>query len=73
MGIIHAMIVVTRFDRQSNPKLIQPGNREWATAICAVAADGYVVPPFLCVAGRFYLVPWYQNGNIPADWVIHTT
>ena len=73
MGMIRGHMVVTHSDRQSNPKLVQPGNREWATAICAVAADGHVVPPFLCVQGRFHLAPWYQNNNIPADWVVNTT
>jgi hypothetical protein len=73
MGMIGGKMVVTRSDRQSNPKLVQPGNREWATAICAVAADGHVVPPFLCVQGRFHLAPWYQNGNVPRDWVVTTT
>jgi hypothetical protein len=72
MGIIGGKMVVTRSDRQSNPKLVQPGNLEWATAICAVAADGHVVPPFLCVQGRFHLAPWYQNGNVPRDWVVTT-
>ncbi|KAF4456200.1 hypothetical protein F53441_1618 [Fusarium austroafricanum] len=43
------------------------------TAICAVAADGHTVPPFLCVAGRFYLSAWYSGGHIPSSWVIKTT
>ena len=73
MGMIRATMVVTRSNRQANPKLVQPGNREWATAICAIAADGHGVPPFFCVAGRFHLAPWYQNGNVPPNWVICTT
>ena len=73
MGMICRITVVIHADRRSNPKLVQPGNREWATAICAVAADGHIVPPFLCVAGRFHLAPWYQNGNVPLNWVVCTT
>jgi hypothetical protein len=60
-------------DRIGKPKAIQPGNREWATAICSVAADGHVVPPFLCVAGRFHLFVWYSGGHILSSWVVKTT
>ncbi|KAK2684214.1 hypothetical protein QWA68_017026, partial [Fusarium oxysporum] len=38
MGMIRARMVVTRSDRINRPKAVQPGNREWVTAICAVAA-----------------------------------
>jgi hypothetical protein len=73
MGTIRPGMVVTRSDRVSKPKAIQPGNREWATAICTIAADGHVVPPFLCVAGRFHLAAWYSSGHIPSKWVVKTT
>ena len=73
MSIIRAIMIITRSDKQANPKLVQPGNREWATAICAVAADGHVVPPFLYVKGRFHLAPWYQNGDIPPNWIVCLT
>jgi hypothetical protein len=73
IGMICVGMVITRSDRINRPKAIQPGNREWATAICAVAADGHIVPPFLCVAGRFHLAAWYSSGHIPSTWVIKTT
>jgi hypothetical protein len=73
MGMIRPRTVVTRSERVGKPKAIQPGNREWATAICSIAADGHVVPPFLCVAGRFHLAAWYSGGHIPANWVVKTT
>ena len=73
MGIIKSQMVVTRADRTEKPKAVQPGNREWATAICCIAADGYVVPPFLCVQGRYHLAPWYSDGNIPTDWKVKPT
>jgi predicted XRE-type DNA-binding protein len=73
MGMIRAQMVVTRLERIGRPKAIQPSNREWATAICSVAADGHVVPPFLCVVGRFHLAAWYSSGHIPANWVVKTT
>jgi hypothetical protein len=34
MGMIQPRTVVTRSDRVGKAKAIQPGNREWATAIC---------------------------------------
>ena len=73
MGMIRSGMVVTRSDRVGKPKAIQPGNREWVTAICSVAADGHVVPPFLCVKGRFHLAAWYSGGHIPASWMVKTT
>lgn len=73
MGMIRAQMVVTRSERVGKAKAIQPGNREWATAICSIAADGYVVPPFLCVAGRFHLAAWYSGGHVPSNWVVKTT
>ena len=73
MGQIKPGMVVTRSDRIGRPKAIQPGTREWATAICCAAADGYVLPPFLCVQGRYHLAPWYHNGHIPSDWVVKPT
>jgi hypothetical protein len=57
MGMIRRITVVTRANRRSNPKLVQPSNQEWAIAICAIVVDGHVVPPFLCVTGRFHLAP----------------
>jgi hypothetical protein len=73
MGMIRPGMVVTRSDRVGKPKAIQPGNREWATAICSIAGDGYVVPPFLVVQGRFHLASWYSEHQIPDDWAIKTT
>jgi transcriptional regulator with XRE-family HTH domain len=49
MGIITPGMVVTRADRRGRVKGIQPGNREWATAIICVNSEGWDVPPFLAV------------------------
>jgi hypothetical protein len=73
MGMIRPGMVVTRSDRVGKPKAIQPGNREWATAICSIAGDGYVLPPFLVVKGRFHLASWYSEHQIPDDWAVATT
>lgn len=47
MGVISSQLVVTSTDRQGRSKAIQPGNREWATAIVCVSGEGRVLPPFL--------------------------
>ena len=39
MGQIASSMVVTGADRGGKRKKIQPGNREWATAIQGVCAD----------------------------------
>ncbi len=49
IGIIIPGIVVTRADRRGRVKGIQPGNREWATAIICVNSKGWDIPLFLAV------------------------
>ena len=49
MGVICASMIVTRADRHGRGKAVQPGNREWATAINCISGDGFDVPPFLLV------------------------
>jgi hypothetical protein len=73
MGIICSAMVVTRADRRGRGKAVQPGNREWATAIVCVNSEGRSVPPFLVVQGKYYLSSWYTEGGLPDDWVIKTT
>jgi hypothetical protein len=73
MGMIRPGMVVTWSDRVGKPKGIQPGNREWATAICYIAGDGYAMPPFLVVQGHFHLTNWFAQAQIPDDWAIKTT
>ena len=62
MSMIRPGMVVTRSDRVVEPKVIQPGHREWATAICIIAGDGCVVP--LVVKGRFHLASWYSEQDM---------
>jgi hypothetical protein len=49
MGVICPAMVVTRVDRRGRGKAVQPGNREWATAIACINGEGWDVPPFLVV------------------------
>ena len=55
MGKITTQLVVTGSERRGRPKSIQPGNREWVTAIAAINAAGWSVPPFLIFAGQYHL------------------
>jgi hypothetical protein len=73
MGMIASGMVVTGTERRGKPKLVQPGNREWVTAIQAVNAEGWLIPPFIVVAGQYHLSNWYQESNLPGDWAIATT
>ena len=40
MGKITTQLVVTGSERRGRPKAIQPGDREWVTAIAAINAAG---------------------------------
>ncbi|RKK06667.1 hypothetical protein BFJ65_g18565 [Fusarium oxysporum f. sp. cepae] len=73
MGIIFACMVVTTSDGRGKAKLAQPGNREWATVIQGVNAQGWAIPPFIILAAQYHLANWYTESNLPADWMITTT
>jgi hypothetical protein len=73
MGVICPAMVVTRADRRGRGKAVQPGNREWATAIACINSEGWNVPPFLVVQGKNHLANWYTEGGLPNDWVIKPT
>jgi len=70
MGIIGTTLVVTSSERKGNAKLIQPGNREWVTCIQGVNAQGWTIPPFLVMKGKWILSSWYDDGRLPYDWRI---
>jgi hypothetical protein len=65
--------VVTTLDGLGKAKLAQPGNREWATVIQGVNAQGWAIPPFIILAAQYHLANWYTEYNLPADWCIVTT
>ncbi|EDO03136.1 hypothetical protein SS1G_05615 [Sclerotinia sclerotiorum 1980 UF-70] len=73
MGQISPHIVVTKADRCGKSKAIQPGNREWATAIICVDGEGHNIPPFLIVKGEYHLSNWYTEGDLLYDWLIKLT
>jgi hypothetical protein len=70
MGVIGTIKVVTGSERRSRPDLIQPGDREWVTVIQGVSATGHALPPFIIYKGKNHLSGWYEEENIPSDWVL---
>ncbi|KAF6514205.1 hypothetical protein HZS61_006461 [Fusarium oxysporum f. sp. conglutinans] len=70
MGVIEPGIVITGSHRQGRPKQVQPGNREWITVIEGINAEGQSIPPFIIGAGKDHLANWYQECDLPGDWVI---
>ncbi|KAJ6263603.1 hypothetical protein Dda_2171 [Drechslerella dactyloides] len=59
MGIISTITVVTGAECRGRAKLAQPGNREWATVIQGVNAQGWAIPPFIILAGQYHLSSWW--------------
>ena len=70
MGIISTGIVVTAVERRERAKSAQPGNREWVTVIQGINSQGWAIPPFIIVAGKYHLSAWYKSNQLPLDWVI---
>ena len=70
MGIISPAMVVTSSDGRGKAKMVQPGNREWATVVQAVNAYGDSIPPFIILAGKNHLQSWYRDSPLPSDWVV---
>jgi hypothetical protein len=67
IGIICSAMVVTRAGRRGRGKAVQPGNREWATAIACISSEGWSVPPFLVVQDKNYLASWYTESGLLDD------
>jgi hypothetical protein len=67
IGVIRTELVVTDTDKRNHLKTIQLGNREWVTAIAAVNALSWAIPPFIIFAGKTHLSAWYEGDDIPGD------
>ncbi|RJE17622.1 Pogo transposable element [Aspergillus sclerotialis] len=72
MGLISAQKVVTRAEYYGQRSILQPGNREWVTAIEAICADGYSLPPCIIFKGQVYIAGWFEL-NLPGDWRIEVS
>ena len=70
MGQISSAMVVTSSEGRGKVKMVQPGNREWATVIQGVNSYGWAMPPFIVVAGKHHLTSWYRDSPLPSEWVV---
>ncbi|KNG44751.1 plasma membrane calcium-transporting atpase 2 [Stemphylium lycopersici] len=68
MGVASTSKVVTSSNRVGRAVVVQPGNREWVTAIECVNASGWCLPPLVILSGKVHQNSWY-NG-LPLDWAI---
>jgi hypothetical protein len=67
MGLCATAKVITGSDRYGRPNLLQPGNREWVTAIESVNATGWALPSYIIFKAKTY----YQEGwfdTLPDNW-----
>jgi hypothetical protein len=69
MGVVSTAKVITGAERSNRPVSVQPGNREWVTAIDCICADGQSLPPVIIFEGKMHQSTWY-NTELPGDWVI---
>jgi len=70
IGLISSQKVVTRAEYYRS--ILQPGNREWVTAIEAICADGYILPPCVIFKGKVAIEGWFDD-NLPRDWRIEVS
>jgi hypothetical protein len=72
MGLISTQKVVTRAELYGNGRrILQPGNRDWVTAIEAIGADRYSLPPYVIFKGKIVVAGWFDN--LPKDWRIEVS
>ncbi|EED15263.1 transposon, putative [Talaromyces stipitatus ATCC 10500] len=70
MGLCATAKVITGSDRYARPKLLQPGNREWVTAIEAVNSIGWALPSYIIFKAKKYArLGWFED--LPDDWRIN--
>lgn len=70
IGIISTAKVVCGSDirRNIDAKAVQPGNEEWATAIVAINATGWALPPQIILAAESHQSRWHHD--IPGNYTI---
>src|SRR5450432_239398 len=69
MGVITTAKVITGAERSNRPVAIQPGNREWVTAIDCISSAGWSLPPVVIFEGKVHISTWYTKA-LPLDWTI---
>ena len=54
IGVIGSSMIITDKDQQGRRKAIQPGNREWATAVICISGLGDILPPFIILKAKVH-------------------
>jgi hypothetical protein len=65
MGLCAHQKVITRAEYYGRRSVLQPGNREWVTAIESINASGWALPPTLIFKGKQYNQAWFKD--LPYD------
>lgn len=74
IGVISATgMVVTSSERLGRPRQVQQGNREWATVVSSVGANGFIVPPYIILSGKVIMEAWYRDTDLPRPWRLAVT
>ena len=69
MGVTSTAKVVCGLEtKQSHAKALQPGNREWVTAIIAINATGWSLPPQIIFAAVNHQSLWYCD--LPENYIL---
>lgn len=68
LGLTATAKVVTRTSYGWRAPL-QPGNRQWVTAIKAITASGWVLPPCVISKARVFMKAWFADTDLPKDWL----
>jgi hypothetical protein len=66
MGLTATAKVITRAEYYGRRSLLQPGNREWVTAVECTNALGWALPPCVIFKGKVFIQSWFDN--LPNDW-----
>ncbi|EKV06856.1 hypothetical protein PDIG_76290 [Penicillium digitatum PHI26] len=66
MGLTATAKVITRSEYYGRRSLLQPGNREWVTAIECTNASGWALPPCIIFKGKVFIESWFDN--LLNDW-----
>ena len=66
MGLTATAKVITRREYYGRRSLLQPGNREWVTAIECINAAGWALPPCIIFKGKVFLESWFEG--LPSNW-----
>jgi hypothetical protein len=61
IGVISTAKVITGAERSRRPVSVQPGNREWVTAIDCICTDRQSLPPVIIFEGKMHQSTWYDT------------